>query len=331
MEVMDLLNIVQVEHVSETLDHINALRGCFHQHRNAVFEDGDGGEDAEHGENEGANGVGQVVFGLAVDYYGSYHHTYALDDIANYVNECSSDVHVLMTMAMSSVSVTMSMTVIMTVIVRLVVSSQLWIRVIVMLVIVVIVLMVVVIVIVVVAMMMFMVVAMLMFMFVFMFVLFMLLVFMFVIMLLVIMVMFVVMLNLMVMFVVMLNLMVMFALLIMFVFTFLAMLMTLPWRVRWIRLRNLRQRHIDLRVLILLSHNLIVLKVENHLLSRLWLFFGCCIQCELTLRSLFTEMRNLGGPDVAEDGLVAMTESCSLILFHFAVVMAVVVMTVSAT
>jgi hypothetical protein len=83
VEVVDLLDLLDAEHVLEAGQHIHFLGRGLHQNTHTVAEDGDRGEDADHCEDYSADRVGNMCLGEEVDNKSRYHNSYALDDVTD--------------------------------------------------------------------------------------------------------------------------------------------------------------------------------------------------------------------------------------------------------
>jgi hypothetical protein len=102
MEIVDLFYLIQAKHISETLDHIYVFGGGFHKNGYAVTEDRDCSENTEKSKKECANWVYNMPFRFEVDNYSSDYHSNTLDDISNYMNNSSSNVHVFVAVSVAT-------------------------------------------------------------------------------------------------------------------------------------------------------------------------------------------------------------------------------------
>ena len=109
VEVVDLFDLLNVEHVLEAGDYVDCLGGRLHEHTDAVLEDGTGRENAKHGEDHGADGISDSSLRVEIDDDSSNDNTDGLHDVTDDVDNSSADVHVLVIVTMPmSVAVTVA-------------------------------------------------------------------------------------------------------------------------------------------------------------------------------------------------------------------------------
>jgi len=109
MKIVNLIDVIKIQHILEAFNNINVFRGSFHEDGNAISEDRDCCEDTQDGEDEGANGINNVPFWFEVNDNGSDDDSDTLDDISNDVNDSCSDVHVFVTVPVMPMAMAVSM------------------------------------------------------------------------------------------------------------------------------------------------------------------------------------------------------------------------------
>ena len=92
---MNLFNSIEIEHVFETLKHIDLPRRGLHEHRHAFAEDRDGSEDADHCENHRCYRVGYSSLREEKDYQSGYYYSDTLDYITYYMDDCRPKIHIV--------------------------------------------------------------------------------------------------------------------------------------------------------------------------------------------------------------------------------------------
>jgi len=95
VEVVNLLNSFESENAIIELLNVDFFRGVLHDDVNAFEENGNGGQQDQTGEQEGANRICNLPFGLNLDNNGSGNDSNALHHISEDMNNSCADVHVL--------------------------------------------------------------------------------------------------------------------------------------------------------------------------------------------------------------------------------------------
>jgi hypothetical protein len=104
MEIVDFFDLIKVQDILEALEHINLLRGRFHQHTHALKEDRNGCEDAQYCEDQSTDRVSNVCLRIEENNDGGDNDTDALNDISDDVDYGCSDVHVFVAVARVTVA-----------------------------------------------------------------------------------------------------------------------------------------------------------------------------------------------------------------------------------
>ena len=109
MKIVNLIDVIKIQHILEAFNNINVFRGSFHEDGNAISEDWDCCKDAKNGENESANRVNNVPFRFEINDDSSDDDSDTLNDISNNVNDSCSDVHVFVTVPVMPMTMAVSM------------------------------------------------------------------------------------------------------------------------------------------------------------------------------------------------------------------------------
>jgi hypothetical protein len=86
--------ITYFDNVFEEGTDVESFGSTLHENTHAVLEDGNGGKKAQNSEYESADGVCDLPGWLEVNNDSSYHYSYTLNAVSNYVDHSSPHVHV---------------------------------------------------------------------------------------------------------------------------------------------------------------------------------------------------------------------------------------------
>lgn len=106
MEIVDLIYLIQVQHILETLYYIDFFWGGFHQDGDTISENWHGGEYTQECKDESADWISYMPFWLQIDDNSCNNNTDTLYNISNNVNNSCSNIHIFMTMIMTMMTST---------------------------------------------------------------------------------------------------------------------------------------------------------------------------------------------------------------------------------
>ena len=99
MEVMNFLNFIKAQNVLKTLKNIHLFWSSFHKNWHALSEYRYSSENTDHSKNHSGDWVCDTGLREKEDYKCCNHYTNTLNDVSNYMDYSSSNIHIFMVMA----------------------------------------------------------------------------------------------------------------------------------------------------------------------------------------------------------------------------------------